>query len=99
MPDLQKALACKQDAPTIILSHQPKIIEEVGEGVDLMLSGHTHGGQIYPFRFFVSLNQPYISGLHQHTPDLQIYVNRGTGYWGPPMRLGASSEITEITLL
>lgn len=99
MPDLQKALISKQDAPTILLAHQPKFIEEVGEGVDLMLSGHTHGGQIYPFRFLVRLSQPYISGLHQHTADLQIYVNRGTGYWGPPMRLGASSEITEITLL
>ena len=99
MPDLQKALISKQDAPTILLAHQPKFIEEVGEGVDLMLSGHTHGGQIYPFRYLVRLSQPYISGLYQHTADLQIYVNRGTGYWGPPMRLGASSEITEITLL
>ena len=97
-PDLKKALTCKQNAPTVLLAHQPKFIEEVGEGVDLMLSGHTHGGQIYPFRFLVGLAQPYISGLHQHTPNLQIYVNRGTGYWGPPMRLGASSEITQITL-
>lgn len=98
VPDLKKALTCKQNSPTILLAHQPKFIEEVGEGVDLMLSGHTHGGQIYPFRFLVRLAQPYISGLHQHNPHLQIYVNRGTGYWGPPMRLGASSEITQITL-
>ena len=98
IPNIHKALANRQDAPTILLAHQPKFIEEVGEGVDLMLSGHTHGGQIYPFRFLVRLSQPYISGLHQHTPNLQIYVNRGTGYWGPPMRLGASSEITQFTL-
>ena len=99
MPDLKKALTCKQNSPTVLLAHQPKFIQEVvGEGVDLMLSGHTHGGQIYPFRFLVGLEQPYISGLHQHTESLQIYVNRGTGYWGPPMRLGASSEITQITL-
>jgi len=98
MPDLQKALAHKKESPTILLAHQPRYIEEVTEGVDLMLSGHTHGGQLYPFRFLVQLQQPYISGLHQHTPALQIYVNKGTGFWGPPMRLGASSEITEIVI-
>ena len=99
-PDLSKALQNTQvDSPTVLLAHQPKYIEEVTSGVDLMLSGHTHGGQIYPFRFLVSLNQPYISGLHQHRQNLQIYVSRGTGFWGPPMRLGASSEITYIKLL
>ena len=80
------------------MAHQPKYLQEIGSGVDLVLSGHTHGGQIYPFRFLVRLQQPYISGLHQHTKDLQIYVNKGTGFWGPPMRLGATSEITEIRL-
>jgi hypothetical protein len=98
MPDLQRALSNKKESPTILLAHQPRYIEEVTEGVDLMLSGHTHGGQLYPFRFLVQLQQPYISGLHQHTPELQIYVNKGTGFWGPPMRLGASSEITEIVI-
>jgi len=98
LPNLQKALVGKKDSPTILLAHQPRYIEEVDDGVDLMLSGHTHGGQLYPFRFLVGLIQPYIDGLHQHNENLQIYVNKGTGFWGPPMRLGASSEITEIVL-
>lgn len=98
MPDLNKALHGKKESPTVLLAHQPKYIEEVTSGVDLMLSGHTHGGQLYPFKFLVSLQQPYISGLHQHGESLQIYVNKGTGFWGPPMRLGASSEITEIVI-
>jgi predicted MPP superfamily phosphohydrolase len=100
MPDLQKALAnTLNSSPTILLAHQPRYIEEVTSGVDLLLSGHTHGGQLYPFKFLVQLQQPYIEGLHQHNKNLQIYVNKGTGFWGPPMRLGANSEITEITLL
>ena len=98
MPDVGKALLHKKPSPTVLLAHQPRFIEEVTQGVDLMLSGHTHGGQLYPFRFLVALQQPYISGLHQHNEHLQIYVNKGTGFWGPPMRLGASSEITEIIL-
>lgn len=98
LPDLYKALQNKKNSPTVLLAHQPRYIEEVGLGVDLILSGHTHGGQLYPFKFLVKLAQPYISGLHQHTKELQIYVNKGTGFWGPPMRLGATSEITEITL-
>ena len=98
LPDLYKALQNKKNSPTVLLAHQPRYIEEVSLGVDLILSGHTHGGQLYPFKFLVKLAQPYISGLHQHTKDLQIYVNKGTGFWGPPMRLGATSEITEITL-
>lgn len=97
-PDLSKALDGVKKSPTILLAHQPRYIQEVKNGVDLMLSGHTHGGQLYPFRFLVQLQQPYISGLHQHNENLQIYVNKGTGFWGPPMRLGASSEITEIIL-
>ena len=98
IPDINKALKDKKDSPTVLLAHQPKYIEEVESGVDLMLSGHTHGGQLLPFKYLVKLAQPYISGLHQHNENLQIYVNKGTGFWGPPMRLGASSEITEINL-
>lgn len=97
-PDLYEALKNKKDSPTVLLAHQPRYIEEVGSGVDLILSGHTHGGQLYPFKFLVKLQQPYISGLHQHTQELQIYVNKGTGFWGPPMRLGATSEITLLSL-
>jgi len=98
MPDINAALTGLKDSPTILLAHQPKYIQEVQKSVDLMLSGHTHGGQLYPFRFLVKLQQPYISGLHQHDEKLQIYVNKGTGFWGPPMRLGASAEITEISI-
>jgi len=98
-PDIYAALSSTdKTSPTVLLAHQPKYIDEVKDGVDLMLSGHTHGGQLYPFKFLVALQQPYISGLHQHNKALQIYVNRGTGFWGPPMRLGASSEISEIML-
>ena len=100
VPDINKALKnIQKDSATILLAHQPKYIEEVKDGVDLMLSGHTHGGQLYPFRFLVKLQQPYISGLHTHNKNLQIYVNKGTGFWGPPMRLGASAEITEIMIV
>ncbi len=98
LPDIDKALLGKKESPTVLLAHQPRYIEHIQGGVDLVLSGHTHGGQIYPFKFLVKLQQPYISGLHRHSEDLQIYVNRGTGFWGPPMRLGASAEITEIVL-
>jgi len=98
IPDIHKAIEGIKASPTILLAHQPRYIHEVPHSIDLMLSGHTHGGQLYPFRALVKLQQPYISGLHQHTEDMQIYVNKGTGFWGPPMRLGASSEITEITL-
>jgi predicted MPP superfamily phosphohydrolase len=99
MPDLYKALANKKrNSPTVLLAHQPRFVNYVGSGVDLMLSGHTHGGQLYPFKALVKLQQPYVSGLHEHNDELQVYINKGTGFWGPPMRLGATSEITEITI-
>ena len=98
-PNIKKALEqTKKDSPTILLAHQPKFIEEVPSDVDLVLSGHTHGGQLVPFNVLVKLQQPYVKGLHQHNESTQIYVNKGTGFWGPPMRLGASSEMTVITL-
>jgi predicted MPP superfamily phosphohydrolase len=73
------------------------VLEAAEQGVDLQLSGHTHGGQIWPFNYLVQLQQPYIAGLHRHR-DTFIYVSPGTGYWGPPMRLGTRAEITRITL-
>ena len=99
-PDIQKALKNKKDEPTVLLAHQPKYVEEIGDtkGIDLILCGHTHGGQIFPFNFLVRLQQPYVKGLHQHNEFTQVYVNKGTGFWGPPMRLGASSEITLLKL-
>jgi hypothetical protein len=99
-PDLKKALVdTDPEHAVILLAHQPKEIENAAAaGVDLQLSGHTHGGQIWPFVHLVKLNQPYVAGLYEHDENTQIYVNRGTGYWGPPMRLGAPAEITKIIL-
>ena len=65
---------------------------------DLQLSGHTHGGQFPPWKYVVSLHQPYAAGLHRRG-NTWIYVNRGAGYWGPPIRLGAPSEVTLLTLV
>ncbi len=84
--------------PTLLLAHQPRSILDLKHPqVCLQLSGHTHAGQIWPFTYLVQLVQPYVQGLHAHG-DCMIYVNRGTGYWGPPMRLPQRSEITELTL-
>lgn len=98
-PDLAKALAGRDPArPVVLLAHQPKHIRQAAEkGVSLMLSGHTHGGQIWPWTKLVALDQPYLAGLHRQA-DTQIYVSEGTGYWGPPMRIGTAPEITLITL-
>ena len=97
--DLRRALAGRD--PTrelVLLAHQPKCAAEAAElGVGLQLSGHTHGGQIFPWNFLVRLQQPFIAGLHR-LHDTWVYVNRGTGYWGPPMRLGIPAEITCLEL-
>ena len=82
----------------ILLAHQPRSIHAaVNARVDLQISGHTHGGQFFPWNHLATLNQPYIRGLHKHE-SAWIYVSRGTGYWGPPLRLGIPPEITAITL-
>lgn len=82
----------------VLLAHQPSVVVEAEPfQVGLQLSGHTHGGQIWPFGLLVRLQQPFIAGLHRRG-DSQIYVSCGTGYWGPPMRLGAPPEITQIRL-
>ena len=86
------------DKIKILLAHQPNSIYAVNKaGADLQLSGHTHGGQFWPFNYPTSLVNAYLSGLHNHN-GTQIYVNSGTGYWGPPLRLGVPSEITLIRL-
>jgi predicted MPP superfamily phosphohydrolase len=83
----------------ILLAHQPKNIYAAAEaGFDLQISGHTHGGQFYPWNLFVGLVQPFVTGLHRYE-DTQIYVSGGTGYWGPPLRLGSPSEIALIRLV
>ena len=82
----------------VLLAHQPRtLLDAEPFGIGLQLSGHTHGGQMWPFNFVVELQQPFVAGLHRRG-GAQIYVSRGTGYWGPPMRLGAPAEITEIRL-
>jgi predicted MPP superfamily phosphohydrolase len=98
-PNLPKALAGRDSSrELVLLAHQPRAISEAAKlGVGLQLSGHTHGGQIWPWYYLVFLQQPYVAGLHRHG-DAQIYVSCGTGYWGPPMRVGAPPEITHITL-
>lgn len=98
--DPQKALngAPPADAK-ILLAHQPKnIFNAAKAGYDLQISGHTHGGQFFPWNLLVGFAQPYVSDLHTHQ-NTQIYVSRGTGYWGPPVRVGAPSEITLIKLV
>lgn len=87
-----------KDKKKILLAHQPVAAKEASEyEADLVLSGHTHGGQIWPFGYLVYLQQPYLKGLYQYK-NTKLYVNQGTGCWGPPMRLGSFNEITEITL-
>jgi predicted MPP superfamily phosphohydrolase len=82
----------------ILLAHQPRSIFAAAKaGFDLQISGHTHGGQYIPWNILIELYQPFTKGLHRHE-NTWIYVNRGTGYWGPPMRLGVPSEITLFTL-
>jgi len=99
-PDLAKALLhVKPELPTILLAHQPKFVNEINdEKIDLILSGHTHGGQIFPFGLLVLLDQPYLSGLYQHSKQTQIFVSNGAGYWGPAVRIMAPSEIVKLTL-
>jgi predicted MPP superfamily phosphohydrolase len=83
----------------LLLAHQPKSCHAAADvGFDLQLSGHTHGGQIFPWNLLVPLAQPFTAGLHR-LGKMWVYVSRGTGYWGPPMRVGAPSEITLIRLV
>jgi uncharacterized protein len=99
--DPQAALAgAPPDAAVkVLLAHQPRSATAAAQaGFDLQLSGHTHGGQFLPWTFFVRFQQPFTAGLHR-VGKLRVYVSRGTGYWGPPKRFGAPSEITRIRLV
>jgi uncharacterized protein len=83
----------------ILLAHQPRSAPDASNaGFDVQISGHTHGGQFWPWNFFVRYFQPFTAGLHR-LKNLWIYVSRGTGYWGPPNRFGVPSEITRIRLV
>ena len=87
------------DLPVLLLAHQPRqVAGAVAHGVDLQLSGHTHGGQMWPFHYLVRIDQPVLQGLSRHGERTQLYTSRGTGFWGPPFRIFAPSEITLITL-
>ena len=98
--DLDAALAgADPSLPVLLLAHQPKQIRQAeAAGVDLQISGHTHGGQIWPFHYLVRLDQPLVAGLAAITDRTQLYTSRGTGFWGPPFRVFAPSEITVLTL-
>ena len=97
--DLDAALAGRDASrPAVLLAHDPSTFRKARRrGVDLQISGHTHGGQIWPFGYLVRLVIPWVAGSYRDG-RAQLYVSRGTGFWGPPMRLGAPAEITEITL-
>ncbi|MFD9244819.1 metallophosphoesterase [Streptomyces sp. NPDC059556] len=85
--------------PVLLLAHQPKFIDRAAaHGIDLQLSGHTHGGQIWPFHYLVRLDQPSVAGLSRHGDRTLLYTSRGTGFWGPPFRVFAPSEITLLVL-
>ena len=103
--DLERALHGRDpERSLVLLAHQPRVAavaEAVRAGVELQVSGHTHGGQIAPWNVVVAAVFPYVKGLYPHAENGragQVYVSRGTGYWGPPMRLGAPPEIAKLVL-
>jgi predicted MPP superfamily phosphohydrolase len=99
--DPQQAAAGAPDdvAVKVLLAHQPRSASAAADaGFDLQLSGHTHGGQFFPWNLFVPLQQPFVAGLNR-VRSLWVYTSRGTGYWGPPKRFGAPSEITLVRLV
>lgn len=97
--DVPRALAGRDpDLPVVLLAHHPSTISRaVAAGADLQLSGHTHGGQLLPLGWLSRLFEPRVAGLGRFG-DTLLYVSEGTGFWGPPMRIGTSSEIALITL-
>ncbi|MFG2886313.1 metallophosphoesterase [Streptomyces sp. NPDC048297] len=98
-PDFGKALGDRDPARAcVLMAHQPvQIHEAVRHGVDLQLSGHTHGGQLWPGSLIAAAANPTVSGLDRYG-DTQLYVSRGAGAWGPPTRVGAPSDVTVIEL-
>lgn len=98
-PDLAAALAGAEPTwPVLLLAHQPSQVAAAAEaGVALQISGHTHGGQIWPFHVLVRTDQPVLAGLSTHG-STQLCLSRGTGFWGPPRRIFAPSEIAVLTL-
>jgi len=97
-PDIEKAYRDRKDgAPVLLLAHQPRFIKKLANHHPaLMLCGHTHGGQVWPFQYLVARFQPFVKSLHVIGKNRHIYVNSGIGFWGPPMRLGSRAEIAVI---
>ena len=97
--DIDAAVAgCDPERPWILLAHDPLSFKKAAQhNIDLQLSGHTHGGQIWPFHILVRLVIPFVAG-HYELNGSALYVSRGCGFWGPPMRVAAPPELTEITL-
>jgi predicted MPP superfamily phosphohydrolase len=98
--DIPRALAGRAPGlPVVLLAHHPRTIARaVAAGIDLQLSGHTHGGQLLPFGWLSRLFEPHVAGLARFGATW-LYVSEGTGFWGPPMRVGTSSEIAHLTLV
>ncbi|WP_149828282.1 metallophosphoesterase [Streptomyces tailanensis] len=98
-PDYAKALGDRDTSRAVVLlAHQPvQIHDAVDHGVDLQLSGHTHGGQMWPMNYVAAAANPTLAGLERYG-DTQLYVSRGAGAWGPPVRVGAPSDITVVEL-
>ncbi|WP_199439557.1 metallophosphoesterase [Umezawaea beigongshangensis] len=98
-PDLDRALDGRDDSrPVVLMAHQPvQVADAARRGVDLQLSGHTHGGQMFPFSLAVPVQQPVVAGLAT-VDGTQVYVSRGAGFWGPPVRVGAPPDISVIEL-
>jgi predicted MPP superfamily phosphohydrolase len=87
------------ELPVLLVAHQPRQVAAAREsGVDLQVSGHTHGGQIWPFHYLVRVDQPAVRGLSRHGARTQLYTSGGAGFWGPPLRVFAPSEISLLTL-
>jgi predicted MPP superfamily phosphohydrolase len=97
--DLDAALAGRDAArPVVLLCHQPVMVDRAARaGVDLQISGHTHGGQLWPLTYLALVDQPVLAGLVRFGPTW-LYVTRGTGFWGPPARVGSPPEVTVLTL-
>jgi uncharacterized protein len=98
-PDFERALANRvRGRACVLLAHQPRVLGEAARcGVDLVLAGHNHGGQLWPFKIWVKWNQAYVAGLYRMA-ETTMFVSQGCGYWGPPMRLASRSEICLFTL-
>ncbi|MGW6654571.1 hypothetical protein AMK23_02605 [Streptomyces sp. CB02130] len=98
-PDFGRALGDRdRGRAAVLMAHQPVVIHDAVEhGVDLQLSGHTHGGQLWPGNYLAELANPTVAGLERYG-DTQLFVSRGAGAWGPPVRVGAPSDITVVEL-